>query len=98
MLPSWALPRQSEEEKPVTEEQIKTLKFDWRKKFAPTEKNRQFLWTGFETFVHSMDGYSQFPVSELSCWTQKLVEDVAKRIVSVLPGGEGPDPSVDFGT
>lgn len=98
MLPSWALPRQLETEMPVTEEQVKTLKAEWRNKFAPAEKNRQNLWTGFETFIHSMDGYSQFPVSELSCWTQKLVDDVTKRIAATLPGGVGPDPSVDFGT
>lgn len=97
MLPSWALPRQLETETPVTEEQIKALKAEWRKKFAPDERNRQRLWTGFEQFVHSMDGYSTFPVSELFCWNQKLVDDVTKRIASMLPGGVGPDPSVAFG-
>lgn len=98
VLPSWALPRQSEAEQPVTEDQVKSLKSEWRKKFAPTEKSRQSLWTGFEQFVHSIDGYSEHPVSELSCWTQSLVDKVTKRIASVPPGGEGPDPSVDFGT
>ena len=98
MLPSWALPRQLETETPVTEEQIKALKAEWRKKFAPAERNRQNLWTGFEQFVHSMDGYSTFPVSELFCWNQKLVDDVTKRIAATLPGGVGPDPSVPFGT
>lgn len=95
-LPGWALPRQSETEQPVTEDQIKTLKSEWRKKFAPNEKGRQALWTGFEQFVHSIDGYSEHPVSETSCWTQKLVDEVTKRITSVSPRGAGPDPSVIF--
>lgn len=97
-LPSWALPRQSEEEKPVTEDQIKSLKNKWRTKFAPTENSRRSIWAGFEQFVHSIDGYADAPLSELSCWTQSLVDQVKKRIESVLPGGVGPDPSVPFGT
>lgn len=97
LLPAWALPRQSDAEQPVTEDQIKSLKTEWRKKFAPTETSRQSLWTGFEQFVHSIDGYSQLPVSELSCWTQKLVEDVKKRIESTLKVASGPSSDVDFG-
>lgn len=93
-LPAWALPRQADSEEAVTKEQVSDLKQLWRKTLAPTEKNRQALWTGFQTFVNSVDG--EFPADDLSCWTQKIVDDVRKKLEATKDGGKGPDASVPF--
>lgn len=94
-LPAWALPIERESEKPVTADQITALKKRWMALFAPTEKNRQNLATGFQTFVHSLVG--EFPSDEPSCWTQQIVDDVRKQIESTKDGGAGPASDVPFG-
>lgn len=93
-LPAWALPRQADNENAVTKEQVAELKQLWRKKLAPLEKNRVALWDGFQTFVNSIDG--PFHAEDLACWTQKIVDDVRRKLEAVKDGGKGPDASVPF--
>lgn len=95
ILPAWALPPETETEKPVGDTQVNALKNAWRMKFAATEKNRQALATGFTTFVHSVVG--EFPIGDLSCWTQQIVDECRKRIDSTKDGGKGPSSDVPFG-
>ena len=90
-LPAWALP--PEGEKPIDEAVINRLKKDWRNKFAPNEKNRQSLATGFQTFVFSIVG--DFPLDDPSKWTQQIVDDVRKRIESTKDTN-GPSADVPF--
>ena len=93
VLPSWALPMESETDKPVTKEKRAELYFAWKTKFAAKEKGRDALAAGFKSFVFSIVG--EFPIDEPSCWTQQIVDDVRKRIEKTTDVN-GPDSSVPF--
>ncbi len=92
-LPAWALPAEPESEKPVTEKQITQLKNRWMNKFAPKEKNRQILATGFTQWVFSIVG--EFPVDEPACWTQQILSDCERRLLSTTDA-KGPSSDVVF--
>lgn len=92
-LPAWALPVASASEKPVSLAALNDLKARWIGKFAPKEKNRQKLAEGFRQFAHSIVG--EFPVDELSCWTQQIMDDCLKRI-SETKDARGPSSDVPF--
>jgi len=94
VLPSWALPPDSETEKPVTEEIRNNLYFEWKRKFAPNEKGRQALREGFDRFVISVVG--EFPTGDITCWTQQIIDDVRKRIETTKDGGKGPSSDIPF--
>lgn len=94
-LPAWALPKESDTDKPVTKKIIDDLYFAWKAKFAPAEKKRDALATGFQAFVFSIVGDSA-PIHDPSCWTQPMVEDCKKRIDATAAGGKGPSADVPF--
>ena len=92
-LPAWALPPESESEKPVAPEQVTMLKKVWMQKFAPKEKNKQALATGFTQFVHSIVG--EFPIDNPSCWTQPILQSCLDRI-NATTDATGPSADVPF--
>lgn len=94
-LPAWALPKVSEEDKPITVAQINQLKKSWRGKFAPTEKSRQALAEGFTTFVEAVIGEFS-AIDDTACWTQKMIDDCQARIDATKDGGAGPSADVPF--
>lgn len=75
-LPAWALPKGQERD--VSEADLKTLKHDWRLKFAPDTKNAADLREGFNRFVASIVG--EFPFADSTCWTRDALERCAERI------------------
>jgi len=91
-LPAWALP--PEGEKPVTESDVNTLKTRWKNKLAATEKNRQTLAAGFQTWMFSVVG--EFPIDDPTKWTQQIMEDCSKQLLATSQGGKGPTPDVHF--
>lgn len=91
ILPAWALP--SNEEHPVTLDDVIEIKKQWKKTFAPTEKNRSTLASGFQRFAHSVVG--EFPVDDPSFWTQHILSDLRKRIESTKDPN-GPSADVPF--
>jgi len=92
-LPAWALPRAEESEPAVSMAAINDLKGRWKAMFAPKEKNRQALAEGFRNFAQSIVG--PFPVDELSCWTQQIMDGCLKRI-SETKDPRGPSSDVPF--
>ena len=92
-LPAWALPVESDSDKPVTEAQVSILKKKWMQKFAAKEKNRQTLATGFTQWVFSIVG--EFPVDEPACWTQQILSDCERRLLSTTDA-KGPSSDVVF--
>lgn len=92
-LPAWALPVESDSEKPVTDKQVTQLKTRWMQKFAPKEKNRQILATGFTQWVFSIVG--EFPVDEPACWTQQILSDCERRLLTTTDA-KGPSSDVVF--
>jgi hypothetical protein len=92
-LPAWALPVANASEKPVSQAALNDLKQRWIAKFAPSEKNRQVLATKFRDFAHSIVG--EFPVDELSCWTQQIMDDCLKRLSQTVDAN-GPSADVPF--
>ena len=77
-LPAWALPVDVEVSKPVTKAELDNLKSIWRHKFLPASKNAAELREGFARFVTSIVG--EFPIADLSCWTQDALERCTQRI------------------
>lgn len=94
MLPSWALPKESESEASVTKKDIDKLYLAWKAKFAAKETNRQSLAASFQTFVESVFGEFK-PISDPSCWTQNMIDDCQRRI-NATKDVHGPDASVPF--
>ena len=93
VLPAWALPRASESEKPVTSAEVNALKNGWRLTFAPHEKNRQALASGFQAWAFAIVG--EFPSDDLSRWTRTILDDCLKRI-SATTSGVGPSADIPF--
>lgn len=94
-LPAWALPLESKHDNPITDDMRNDLYFAWKKKFAAAEKRRDVLRAAFDSWVFSIVG--EFPIGDLSCWTQQIVDDCRKRIEATVAGGKGPSADVDFG-
>ena len=92
-LPSWALPNDLETDKPVTESDINSLKRKWAEKFAPKEKGRQALATGFTQFVCEIVG--EIPVEAPACWTSNMLKEVHSRIANTRDP-KGPPSNVPF--
>ena len=89
-LPAWALPLDVEVSKPVTKAELDNLKSIWRHKFLPASKNAAELREGFARFVTSIVG--EFPIADLSCWTQDALERCENRITSTTdPAGVSAD-------
>ncbi len=76
-LPAWALPK---DEQPVTIDELKKLKNDWRAIFAPAEKNAANLLKGFNAFVSTTEGVGTFPVDDPMAWSQHTLGLVHSRI------------------
>lgn len=92
-LPSWALPRESEADRPVTSEELTKLKLAWAGKFCPKEKNKQVKADGFRQFVFALTG--EFPLDDPERWTQHTLKDVHDQITKTT-NVNGPSPDVPF--
>jgi len=91
-LPGWAIPREPEHE--VSQDELNTLKIDWREKFASDCKSPKELREGFARFVESNVG--EFPFSDFTCWTRDALERCQVKIAETTePGGISGD--VPFG-
>jgi len=87
-LPAWALPKDPEHE--ITEDELKTLKQEWRAKFAADVKSPKDLREGFARFVAAVSG--EFPVSDYTCWTRDAMDKCRKRIEDTTdPNGVSAD-------
>lgn len=95
-LPSWATPfdKDSDAEAPVTDTEVASLKRKWMQKFAPKERSKDKLSSGFSQFVFSIVG--EFPCHDVTCWTNAIAKQVSERIASTT-NANGPDSSVPFG-
>lgn len=93
-LPAWALPIESDHDKPVTDDMRNDLYFAWKTKFAAAEKRRDVLRAAFDSWVFSIVG--EFPIGDLQCWTQQIVDDCRKRLDVTVAGGKGPSADVEF--
>lgn len=92
-LPSWALPRESASDRPVTPEELTKLKLAWAAKFAPAEKSKQVKADSFRQFVFAITG--EFPLDDPERWTHNSLNDVQERITTTT-NINGPSPDVPF--
>lgn len=97
-LPGWSMPKVKtdkalDSDKPVTDKVRSDLYFAWREKFASNEKDKVILRAAFDSWVFKIVG--EFPIGDLSCWTQQIVDDCRKRI-EITTDVNGPDASVPF--
>jgi len=83
ILPSWALPKESEQA--VSLKELTALKKAWKDKFLPNSKNPSELLEGFSRFAHSICG--EFPVSNPECWIREWLEKCQKQIASSAEPG-----------
>lgn len=93
-LPAWALPLDTKSDV-VTDAMRSGLYFQWKAKFAAAEKRRDVLRAAFDAWVFSIVG--KFPIDDLQCWTQQIVDDCRKRLDVTTAGGKGPSADVEFG-
>lgn len=97
-LPGWSMPKvQTDKERsvdtPVTDKARSDLYFAWREKFAANEKDRAVLRASFDAWVFNVVG--QFPIGDLSCWTQQIMDDCLKRLSQTVDAN-GPSADVPF--
>jgi hypothetical protein len=89
-LPAWALPKDDHR---ISEDELASLKSEWRHKFAPECKNPAELREGFSRLVSSVVG--EFPSGDATCWTRDAYERCLKRIRE-SGGPDAVSPDVPF--
>lgn len=94
-LPGFALPREDDVEKPVTEKEVNNLKKAWAAKFATRESDPVVRLQAFTDFVSKTIGTIQ--VNDPECWTQNSLKEVRQRIDDTTDGGNGPSSDIPFG-
>ena len=90
-LPSWAMPKEPENE--IDGNELNELKKKWRSKFAESENSLTALREGFDTFVRSIVG--EFPNDDSKCWTRDALEKCQARI-DATDSADGVSADVPF--
>lgn len=93
-LPSWALPRESDADRPVTSEELCKLKRSWAARFAPKERSKSVKADAFRQFVFAITG--EFPIDDPDRWTQTTYREIAERISSTT-NALAPSADIPFG-
>lgn len=90
-LPSWAVPKEAEHA--ISAADLKSIKGEWKRRFAPEITSPAELLAGFTRFVAGVCG--EFPSGDPACWTRDAWEK-CRALIQKGPGTMGVSGDVPF--